>query len=117
MRDIRVWIAAGLLLLAGRMIYPVVAGDRSTPVREEHRQKFVFVCRESGEIFVLRARGTNESHPRTGQPTLSPGLYCSECQKWRASPPVEVLQQNPSARMCATHRIPMTNQGPLPPAR
>lgn len=117
MRDYRVWIAVGLLLFAGRMIYPVVAGDRSTPVREDQRQNFVFVCRESGETFVRRAKNPIEKHPRTGQTTLMPGLYCSECQKWRASPPVDILQQNPSAGLCTTHRIAMTSTGPLPKPR
>jgi len=116
MRDYRLWLAVGGLLLAGRLLYPVLAGERSSRVREEERPEFVFVCRDSGETFMMRARNTVETHPRTGQPTLMPGLYCAQCQKWRASPPVSVLQQNPSASLCPTHRIPMSNDGPPPAA-
>ncbi len=115
MRDYRLWLALGGLLLAGRLIYPVLAGDRSTRVREEQRQNLVFVCRESGETFVMRAKNTTETHPRTGRPTLMPGLYCDQCQKWRASPPLSVLQQNPSASLCPIHKQPMTTDGPVPP--
>lgn len=114
MRDFKVWLAIGGLLLAGRLLYPVLAGDRSAPPREEERQTFVFVCRESGETFVMRARNTVENHPRTGKPTLTPGLYCEQCQKWRASPPLEVLQQNPAASLCPVHQAAMTNTGPVP---
>lgn len=114
MRDYRLWLALGGLLLAGRLMYPVLAGDRSSSVRDEERQNFVYVCRESGEAFVMRAKNPTETHPRTGQNTLMPGLYCQQCQKWRASPPLSVLQQNPSASLCPTHQTSMTNQGPIP---
>jgi hypothetical protein len=116
MRDYRLWLALGGLFLAGRLLYPVLAGERSAPVREEERQTFVFVCRESGETFVMRAQNTVENHPRTGKPTLVPGLYCQQCQKWRASPPVEVLQQSPAASVCPIHKAAMTNTGPAPTA-
>jgi hypothetical protein len=114
MRDFRMWLAIGGLLLAGRLLYPVLAGERSSQVRDEYRQLFVFVCRESGETFVMRAKNAVETHPRTGQPTLMPGLYCEQCQKWRASPSLSLLQQNPSASLCPTHKTLMTNNGPLP---
>ena len=114
MRDYRVWLAIGGLLLAGRMMYPVLAGERSYKAREEDHQHFVFVCKESGEPFILRAKKEYETNPRTGQPTLIPGLYCTDCKKWRASPPMNVLQHNPSASVCPSHKVPMTADGPLP---
>ncbi len=114
MRDYRIWLAIAGLALAGRLLYPALAGDRSAPVRDEELQTLVFVCSESGETFVMKAKNTTEVNPRTGKATLMPGLYCKECKKWRASPPLSVLQQNPSASMCSTHRIPMTTTGPMP---
>ena len=114
MRDYRVWLALGGLLLAGRLMYPILAGERSYKVREEDHPNFVFVCKESGEAFILRAKKELETNPRTGQPTLMPGLYCAQCGKWRASPSLSVLQQNPSASICPTHQVPMTTDGPLP---
>lgn len=117
MRDYRLWLAIGGLLLAGRLIYPVLAGDRSWRVRDDERQNIVFVCRNTGETFIMRAKNTTEKHPRTGDATLMPGLYCEQCQKWRASPPMSVLQENPSARFCPTHRTPMSNEGPMAVAK
>ena len=114
MRDYRLWLAMGGLLLAGRLIYPVIAGEPTWKVRESDRPELVFVCRESGEAFVLRAHSAIEKHPRTGQSTLKPGLYCDQCQKWRASPPLNVLQQNPSASLCPIHKSPMSKNGPVP---
>ena len=117
MRDYRLWLALGGLLLAGRLLYPVLAGERSAPPREEERQTMVFVCHESGETFVLRARNTMETHPRTGKATLTPGLYCQQCGTWRASPPLEILQQDPGARNCPVHKSAMSSTGPAPAAK
>lgn len=114
MRDYRLWLALAGLLLAGRLLYPVLAGDRSAPVRDDERQMMVFVCQETGEAFALRASNTIETNPKTGKATLLPGLYCDECTKWRISPPLDVLQQNPSARNCPVHKIPMNSNGPSP---
>lgn len=113
MRDYRIWLAIGGLLLAGKLIYPALAGDRYQ-VREQDHQNFVFVDKESGDTFILRVKNPIETNPVTGRQTLAPGLYCPQCQKWRASPPMEVLQQNPSASICPTHKIPMSGDGPVP---
>jgi hypothetical protein len=114
MNDYRTWLAIAGLVIAGRLIYPVLAGERDYPVHEQDRQEFVYVDRESGETFLMRAANPVETHPRTGQQTLMPGLYCQQCQKWHASPPLSVLQQNPSASQCPVHKAPMTREGPLP---
>lgn len=115
MRDYRVWIAIVGFLLAGRLIYPVLAGDRrSAPVREEELQQVVYVCQESGETFLLRAKACPEPNPKTGRATLMPGLYCPKCEKWRPSASLAVLQQNPAARLCPQHRMAMSTTGPVP---
>ncbi len=114
MRDYRIWISLAGLLLAGRMLYPALAGDRTSPVRDEERQEIVYVCRDSGETFVLRAKTSPEKHPTTGRLTLMPGLYCEQCRVWRASPPLDVLQQSPSSRLCPKTRTLMTVNGPRP---
>ena len=116
MRDYRVWLSIVGLLVAGRMLYPAFAGDRSSPVRDSELQEIIYVCRESGETFPLRAKNSPEKHPRTGRLTLMPGLYCATCREWRASPSMEVLQQNPSARLCPKDKTRMTVEGP-PPAK
>ncbi len=114
MRDYRVWLSMVGLLIAGRMLYPVFAGDRFSPVRENELLEMVHLCRETGESFVLRARESPAQHPRTGRFTLMPGLYCAKCGQWRASPPLDVLQHNPSARLCPMDKTPMTIDGPRP---
>ena len=114
MRDYRIWLSIAGLLIAGRMLYPAFAGDRSSPVRDEELQEIVYVCRESGETFPMRAKASPEKHPRTGRLTLMPGLYCTKCGVWRASPPLDVLQQDPSARLCPKDRTPMSVAGPAP---
>jgi hypothetical protein len=117
MQDFRVWISAVALLFAGWMLYPVLAGDGTTSARESDLQEVVYICQESGETFLLRAKSASEKHPKTGRPTLMPGLYCEKCGTWRASPPLDVLQQSPSARLCPKDRSPMTTQGPRPDNR
>ena len=114
MRDYRIWLSIAGLLIAARMLYPAFAGDRSSPVRDSELQEIVYVCRETGEMFPLRAKASPEKHPRTGRFTLMPGLYCAKCRAWRASPALEVLQQNPSARLCPKDKSPMTIDGPPP---
>jgi len=114
MRDYRFWLCLAVLLVAGRVLYPAFAGDRSSPIREDERREIMYVCRESGETFPLRAKATYEKHPRTGRLTLMPGLYCTKCGVWRASPPLDVLQQSPSARLCPKDGSPMSVAGPLP---
>ena len=114
MRDYRIGLSIAGLLIAGRMLYPAFAGDGSSPVRDEELQEIVYVCRESGETFPLRAKASPEKHPRTGRLTLMPGLYCAKCGVWRASPPLDVLQQDLSARLCPKDRTPMSVAGPAP---
>lgn len=114
MRDFRIWLSVAGLLFAGRMLFPVVFAGWSSPVREEELQQVVYVCRESGESFLLRAKASPEKHPVTGRFTLMPGLYCQQCRTWRASPSLEVLQQNPSARLCPKDRTQMSLEGPAP---
>ncbi len=120
MRDYRIWLSLIGLFLAGRMLYPALAGDRSAAPRETELQEVVYVCRQSGETFVLRAKEPVEKHPRTGQASLMPGLYCEKCRQWRPSPPLDVLQQDLSARLCPKDRTVMIADGPKPqsaPAR
>lgn len=114
MRDYRIWLSVAGLLIAGRMLYPAFAGDGSAPVREEELREIVHICRESGETFVLRATTSPEKHPRTGRFTLMPGLYCAKCREWRVSPSMEILQQDPSARLCPKDKTLMTIEGPRP---
>ena len=114
MRDYRVWLSIVGLMIAGRMLYPALAGDRFSPVRENELLEMVHLCSETGESFTLRAKESPAKNPRTGRFTLMPGLYCPKCREWRASPPLEVLQHNPSARLCPKDKTSMIKDGPPP---
>ena len=52
-------------------------------------------------------------HPDTGQPTLVPAMYCSQCQSWFPAPPIEVRQRNPKAVVCPKRHA-LTPDGPWP---
>lgn len=114
MNDYRVWLAIGGFLLAGRLLLPVLAGDRSSQVREDDYQQVVYVCRDSGETFLLKAKSAPEKHPRTGQPTLWPGLYCESCKAWKFVGPLESLQASGKPPLCPRHNSPLTLDGPQP---
>jgi hypothetical protein len=84
------------------------------PVQVSELTELVFVCQQSQEVFVGKARTTPAAHPATGQPTLMPGLYCERCRVWRAGLPVEQLQRSPEAANCPKTRQPMSLTGPPP---
>lgn len=75
----------------------------------------VYVDRETQQVVVLAgAVETPAVNPQTGRRTLTPGLYCPQCQAWHPTPPQDVLQRNPAARRCAQCQSPLTADGPPP---
>lgn len=52
------------------------------------------------------------AHPETGRRTLVRARYCSQCDQWHASPPLDVLQRDPRARNCPQCGKPVTNDRP-----
>lgn len=98
----------GVLAAAGVVWWPLLGGgDRSAPVRDDERPVVHFVDSKSGDVFPMRSTETVETHPRTGEKSLFPGLYCAKCDKWRIAPNPETIQSNPAARLCPVHREPM----------
>lgn len=102
------WIA--LLLMAGA----VVGGCARSESSSSSGDRVVYLCRETEEIIVGPPQATPAVNPKTGRPTLVRGLYCPECQKWRAVPSSEVHSGNPLAWPCPVHRQVMSLEGPLP---
>lgn len=52
------------------------------------------------------------AHPETGRRTLVRARYCSQCDQWHASPPLDVLQRDPRARNCPQCGKPVSSDPP-----
>lgn len=109
----RTYLALSIVVIGGLVCYPVLFGG-STTVPDELLQEIVYVDKESGDVFLLRARSSPEIHPETGEPTLIPGMYCEKCKGWKPVGPIEMLQTLKVARVCPIHKTPLSLEGPLP---
>ena len=101
------------LVVSGLLLYPILVGG-SSAVPDKLLQEIVYVDRESGEVFLLRARSSPEFHPETGEQTLIPGMYCEKCKAWKAVGPLETLQSSKVPHKCRIHKIPLVKDGPIP---
>jgi hypothetical protein len=109
----RSWLALVAVVVGGLACYPVLFGGATT-VPDELLQEIVYVDKESGDVFLLRARSSPEMHPETGDPTLIPGMYCEKCKVWKPVGPMELLQTLKVPRDCPIHKTPLSLEGPLP---
>ena len=107
------WVALVIVVVGGLACYPALFGG-STTVPDELLQEIVYVDKDSGDVFLLRARSSPEIHPETGEPTLIPGMYCEKCRTWKPVGPMEMLQSSKVTRVCPIHKIPLSLEGPLP---
>lgn len=53
-------------------------------------------------------------HPKTGQPTLRPGLYCPTCKKWYPAPDFDLINRVPGSGLCPQDKTALTTDGPWP---
>lgn len=92
----------------------IVLGCGSSPPSDPHANQMVYYDRATKRAVVYNiSRVSPALHPQTGQPTLVPALYCTECQKWFPAPPIEIRERNPKALICPKkHRL--TPDGPWP---
>ncbi len=112
MRDIRLWLAMAAVVLGGGLIsFQLRSDNRSAPVDESELETAVFVCRESGELFVGKVRPTPALHPTSGKATLLPGLYDVEHKRWVTAPPFEQQQRLQQSGKQAARLL---RQGPIP---
>ena len=109
----RICTGLALIVISGLMIYPVLLGGSSN-VPDDQLQEVVYVDRETGDTFLLRARSSPEINPDTGDTTLIPGMYCEKCRAWKPVGPLELLQTSRIAHKCPVHKIPLVREGPLP---
>lgn len=93
MKDIRVWIAAVAIAVAAWSVSPFVFPPRAPAVEEELVPRIRYVCRKSGEVFVLPVAGDVVDNPKTGAPTLVPAVYDARRRTWRPGPPLQVMHR------------------------
>lgn len=117
MNNLKFCAALGLFAAALYLvILPAIDSLLPRRVTAEDSRRMVYVCQETGALTVGPPQPTPAVNPETGRATLVSALYCPKCERWRAAPPLELLQRNPSAGQCPKHRVPLTTDGPLPAA-
>lgn len=93
MKDARLWVAAGALMLAVWLLAPFVLPRRGPPVSDAAPPEIRYVCRKSGEVFTLPLTGELVPHPGTGELSLVPAVYDARRRRWCPGPPLEVMRQ------------------------
>jgi hypothetical protein len=93
MKDPRIWIALVAFAVAAWLVAPFVFPPRAPAVAKELIPRIRYVCRKSGEVFVLPLAGDVVDNPKTGTPTLAPAVYDARRKQWRAGPPVDVMHR------------------------
>jgi hypothetical protein len=93
MKDARIWLAVVAFAVAAWLIAPFVVPPRAPAVAEELIPQIRYVCRKSGEVFMLPLTGDVVENPRTGEPTLVPAVYDARRKTWRPGPPLDVMHR------------------------
>jgi hypothetical protein len=104
-------VRVGMWLLLGFVVIFAGCGSKET---DAAAREIVFVCTETREVFHLPAQAAPALNPKTGKPTLAPGLYCAKCDKWFPTPPLDVVGGNPGALTCPVHHRALVPEGPKP---
>ncbi len=74
----------------------------------------VYVCRETGDVFLGETQVVPQIHPDTQRGTLFPGLYCPQCQTWKPAPPIDRLHRQPEMLNCPACQTPRSFEGEIP---
>lgn len=98
------------ILAAGCGTSPPAAETAAVPASAE----ITYLDRESQQLVRgPRQEKSPAVHPTTGRATLVQAFYCPECREWQAGPPPELRSRSPLGPVCAKHRIPLQEDGPL----
>lgn len=90
-------------------------GGGSTPSNSNPPSRMVYVDTATMQPLVHDvATSFPATHPKTGQPTLRPALYCPTCQKWYPAPDIDQVNRQPGAGQCPKDKTPLTADGPWP---
>lgn len=107
------------VVLAGLLLGAIFAGVATTVWRNSstavvRRAQAVYICRETGDLFVGRGETAPQIHPRSGRATLWPAVYCPGCKGWTAAPPAERLSGHVELLKCPKCRETRSFQGVIP---
>ena len=97
-KDPRAWTAAVASCLAAWLVVPHLLPARPPAVSEADVAEIRYVCRETGEVFSLRATAAALPHPVTGKPTLVPAVYDPRKKRWKPGPPPEIMHRQGQLR-------------------
>lgn len=91
------------------------SGCARTTTAEAPARRVVLVDSRSGAVFTTdMLPHLPAKNPHTGKATLMHGMYCPVCERWRPTPPPDVLQRLPGARACPKTKSELLLDGPLP---
>ena len=93
LRDPVFWAAAGVLGVALWLLVPQLAGIWPDAGGPGEPPEVDLICRETREVFRLRAARFPADHPRTGRATLVPAVYDRDSDTWKPGPPPDVRQR------------------------
>lgn len=104
-----------LISLAALLLGSVIAVTLWQPSSATvDRHPAVYICRQTGDLFVGRGQTAPQIHPETGRATLWPALYCPHCETWSASPPTERLSGHPELLDCPKCKAMRSFDGVIP---
>lgn len=93
MREPRAWIALAILAIAVRLLIGQFRDDSMVAPSPAAIPEADYICRETQEVFRLRATETPAINPRTGRATLVPAVYDREAECWMPGPPLDARQR------------------------
>lgn len=74
--------------------------------------EIMYLCRETKVLSRGPRQPTPAVNPKTGRTTLVQALYCPQCKKWRAAPPVALRERFGAGPLCPVHRAPLSETEP-----
>jgi len=92
-KDPRFWTAVVASTVAAWLVAPHLLPARPPVVSENEISEIRYVCRETGEVFSLRATAAVLPHPVTGESTLVPAVYDARKKRWKPGPPPDVMHR------------------------
>lgn len=101
-------IGSGLVISAARF------SRQSAAQRGAQGIQAVYICRETGELFVGHGESAPQIHPESGRATLWPAVYCPQCEIWSPSPPTERLYGHAELLDCPKCRTTRSFDGVIP---
>ena len=96
------------------MIFCSLLGCGSTKISEKDLQEIVYVDRQSGKAYLMKAKQSVEVNPETGEATLIPGMYCDQCKAWKPVAPLDQMQSSRLSKKCPIHKTVLLPDGPMP---